>query len=144
MGELAFDQPFTFFNVETVVVAFLRGRAELAGIPVAVALPADYDGTSPAIVVSRVGGEFSADDHLDRALVRIDTYSRDHAAALDLAGTVRGAVWLMPDVTHAGGVTVTDVAEFRGPSRLRDPAFATAHRYTTRYQVLIRVGQQPA
>lgn len=135
--------PLVFANVESLTIAFLRGRPELAGIAVAVRLPIDYDGTSAIVVVSRVGGEFSADDYLDRALVRIDTYGPDKTAALDLAGTVRSIVWLMPDVPHAGGVKVSEVAEFRGPSWLRDPAFATANRYTTRYQMFVRVGERP-
>jgi len=124
-----------FPNVETLLAAFLSGRSELAGVPVVVRLPAGYDGTSPAVVVTRVGGEFSVNDKLDRALVRVDTYGRDKAGALDLAGTVRGLVWLMPDVAPP----VTDVSEARGPSWLRDPAFANANRYTTRYLLHVHV-----
>ena len=133
-------QLLQFSNVENVVVAFLAGRPELSGVGVAVRLPPDYDGASRAVVVSRVGGEFDANDFLDRALVRIDTYGPDKPAALDLAGTVRSLVWFMPDTALANGVTVTDVAESRGPGWLRDPAFALANRYTTRYLVLVRVG----
>jgi hypothetical protein len=128
-------KPLQFANVESLVVPFLRARAELAGTPVDVRLPADYDGASPVVVVSRVGGEFAADDLIDHALVRIDTYGPDRTAALNLAGRVRGLVWVLPDA----GLTVADIAEQRGPSRLRDPAFATASRYTTRYQLLVRV-----
>jgi hypothetical protein len=124
-----------FPNVETLLVAFLSGRAEMAGVPVGVRVPAGFDGTSPAVVVTRVGGEFSVDDNLDRTLVRVDTYGHDKAGALDLAGTVRGLVWLMP----ATQPPVTDVSEFRGPSWLRDPAFANANRYTTRYVLHVHV-----
>ena len=53
-------------------------------------------------------------------------------------------MWLAPDATHAGGAVVSDVAEDRGPSWLRDPAFPAANRYTTRYLLLIRVPDGPA
>jgi hypothetical protein len=133
-----------FSNVESLLVTFLGARAELSGVPVVVRLPANYDGLARAVVVSRVGGEFGPDDYLDRALVRVDTYGPDRGAALDLAGVVRSLVWLTPDSTLPNGVIVTDVAETRGPSLLRDPAFATANRYTTRYQLLVRVSPKPA
>lgn len=132
-----------FSNVESLLVTFLGARTELSGVPVVVRLPANYDGLARTVVVSRVGGEFGPDDYLDRALVRVDTYGPDKGAALDLAGTVRSLVWLMPDSPLPNGVIVTDVAESRGPSLLRDPAFATANRYTTRYQLLVRVGPKP-
>jgi hypothetical protein len=124
-----------FANVESLVVTFLRARAELSGIPVDVQLPTGYDGKSPIVVVSRVGGEFAPDDLIDRALVRVDTYGPSRTAALDLAGKVRGLIWLLPDA----GLHVADVGEERGPSRLRDPAFVDASRYTTRYQLLVRI-----
>jgi hypothetical protein len=127
-----------FPNVESLVVAFLGGRAELAGVPVAVRLPAGYDGKTPAVTVTRVGGEFGSDELIDRALIRVDTYNGDKAGALDLAGTVRGLVWLMPDQQQPGG-PVTDVSEQRGPSWLRDPGLAGANRYTTRYLLHVHV-----
>jgi len=131
-------QQLAFPNVESLLIAFLGGRSELAGVTVAAHLPAGYDGVSPVVVVTRVGGEFQPDDLLDRALLRIDTYGRDKGGALDLAGTVRGLVWLLPDQQQSGG-PVVDVSETRGPSWLRDPGFATANRYTTRYLLLVRV-----
>jgi hypothetical protein len=133
-----------FSNVESLLVTFLGARTELSGVPVVVRLPANYDGLARAVVVSRVGGEFGPDDYLDRALVRVDTYGPDKGAALDLAGVVRSLIWLVPDSALPNGVIVTDVAESRGPSLLRDPAFATANRYTTRYQLLVRVSPKPA
>lgn len=144
MGAPVVARPLAFSNVERLVVSFLSARPEMAGVRVAVRLPDDYDGLARAAVVTRVGGEFAADDRIDRAVVRLDTYGPDKAAALDLAGTVRGLVWLAPDATHAGGAVVSDVAEDRGPSWLRDPAFPAANRYTTRYLLLIRVPSGPA
>jgi hypothetical protein len=138
------SQPLIFPNIENLVVGFLASRTELAGVPVAVRLPTDYDGSSAIVVVSRVGGEFAADDRLDQSLLRIDTYGPDWTAALDLGGRVRGLIWLMPDVAGGTGTAIADIAEQRGPSRLRDHAFPNASRYTTRYQVLVRVSlQQP-
>jgi hypothetical protein len=128
-----------FSNVESLTITFLGSRGELAGVPVDVRLPPGHDGTTEAVVVSRVGGEFQPDDLIDRALVRIDTYGPDRTAALDLAGTVRGLVWLMPELAHPGGVKVFEVAEDRGPSVLRDPALANANRYTTRYRLHLSV-----
>lgn len=134
------EQPLAFSNVESLLLAFLSGRTELAGIPVVLRLPADYDGLSRIVVIFRVGGEFAADDYLDRAQVRIDTYGPDKGAALDLAGAVRSLIWLLPGTKQAGDAIISDVAETRGPSWLRDPGNASANRYTTRYQVLVRVG----
>jgi hypothetical protein len=134
------EQILAFSNVESLLIAFLSGRAEMAGIPVVNRLPPGYDGTSRTLVVTRVGGEFGPDDGLDRALMRVDTYGPDKTAALDLAGTARSLIWLLPGTKQANGVIVSDIAETRGPSWLRDPGFATANRYTTRYQVLVRVG----
>lgn len=133
-------QPLGFVNVESLVTAFLQGRTELGGVPVAARLPSDYDGASAIVVVSRVGGEFSAEDWLDRALIRIDAYGPGRTAALNLAGTVRGLIWLMPDVSPIGDVAVADIVEQRGPSQVPDPAFPTANRYVARYHVLVRVG----
>lgn len=130
--------------MERLVVSYLSARSEMAGVRVAVRLPDDYDASARAAIVTRVGGEFSADDLLDRAVVRLDTYGPDKVAALDLAGTVRGLMWLAPEASHAGGAVVSDVAEDRGPSWLRDPGFPHANRYTTRYVLLIRVSRGPA
>jgi hypothetical protein len=91
-------------------------------------------------VVTRVGGEFTDDDYLDRVLVRIDTYGPDKGAALDLAGTVRSLIWRLPGIKQPNDVVISNVAETRGPSWLRDRGYAMASRYTTRYQVLVRVG----
>jgi hypothetical protein len=135
---LAASQPLTFPNVESLVVAYLGGRSELAGVAVGVRLPAGYDGKSPAVTVTRVGGEFGSDDQIDRALVRVDAYAGDKVAALNLAGTVRALLWLMPDQEPSGG-PVTDVSEHRGPSWLRDPGLASANRYTTRYLLHVHV-----
>jgi hypothetical protein len=134
------EQPLAFSNVESLLVAFLGGRSELAGIPVVLRLPPNYDGLARTVVITRVGGEFTTDDYLDRALMRVDTYGPDKGVALDLAGAVRSLIWLLPGTRQAGGAIISDVAETRGPSWLRDPGFATANRYTTRYQVLVRVG----
>ena len=41
-------QGLAFANIETLVLAFLRGRSELTGIPTVARLPADYSGTSAA------------------------------------------------------------------------------------------------
>jgi len=138
------SRPLRFPNVETLVVTFLQERAELAGTTIVVRLPGNYDGSSAVVVVSRVGGEYSGDDQLDHAVIRIDAYGPDRTAALDLAGRVRGLVWLIPELSPVAGVTITEVTEQRGPSNLRDPAFAAANRYTTRYHLLVRVVPEPA
>ena len=136
-------QVLAFANIETVVVAFLQGRSELTGIPVGARLPTDYDGTSAAVTVTRVGGEFSADDFIDRALVRVDAYGPDKASALNLTGTVRSLIWRLPEFINSSESIITEVGEYRGPSWLRDPQFAAANRYTTRYQLFLRVTPQP-
>ena len=140
MPPLAADQPYVFSNVETLLVGFLSTRSELEGIPVLVDVSDAYDGASVTVAVTRIGGEFAEDDLLDHALIRIDTYAQDKQTALDIAGLVRGLIWLMPSVALPGGYAVSDVAEAKGPTCLRDPRYASVHRYMTKYHILVRVG----
>jgi hypothetical protein len=122
--------PPAFPDVEDLVVSYLAGRAELAGVPVGIELPAGMDGTIALVRVSRVGGDYSPDDRLDRALVRLDAYGPGQRAAHRLALTVRGLLWVMP---------VTDLAEDRGPHWLPDAARNHAARYMTRYRIAVPV-----
>jgi|SRR5215475_8549521 len=122
--------PPGFPDVEDLVVQYLSSRSELAGVPVGIELPAGYDGTSPLVRVSRVGGRYSQDDGLDLALIRIDSYGPDQRAAHRLALTVRGLLWVMP---------VPDLVEERGPHWLPDSTHNHAARYMARYQLTIPV-----
>ncbi|MFL6072748.1 MAG: hypothetical protein ACJ73S_05055 [Mycobacteriales bacterium] len=125
------DQPpVAFPDVESLVVSYLAARSELAGVPVRLVLPDDYDGKAPTVLVTRVGGVYVSDDRLDNALVRIDAYGPDKAAAHRLALTARGLLWVMP---------VADLAEERGPHWLPDTPHQHAARYMARYRLTVHV-----
>jgi hypothetical protein len=123
-------QPLAFPDVENLVVDYLAARPELGDVPVTITLPDDYDGKASTVLVTRVGGVYVSDDGLDNALLRIDTYGPDKAAAHRLALTVRGLLWVMP---------VTDLAEDRGPHWLPDTPHQHAARYMARYRLTVHI-----
>jgi hypothetical protein len=126
--------PPDFPNVEELVVNYLAGHPELAGVPVGIELPANYDGTAALVRVSRVGGRYLPDDRLDLALIRLDAYGPSQRDAHRLALLVRRLLWVMP---------VLDLAEERGPHWLPDTPHNHAARYMARYQVTVPVPDTP-
>lgn len=130
----------SFPNIETLVAAFLAGRPELAGVAVGPDLPANWDNRSAAVYVQRVGGVYDEDQQVDQALIRLDTYGPTKTDALNVAGTARGLMPMIPHAAHAGGVVVSWVGEDYGPQWFSDARHDNAPRYMTRFRLHVHIG----
>jgi hypothetical protein len=139
MGQLATRGALYFPDIESLVVVFLRTCPELDGVSVDVDLPAEFDGSQRAVVVSRLGGAFLADDGLDDALALIDTYGGDKTTAHAVANAARGVLPLLTSRNHAGDVVVTEVEERQGPCWSPDRRHDGASRYVMRYRLVVTV-----
>lgn len=139
MDDANIDHKLFFPNVENLIVGFLGTRSELSGVTVGIELPSPFTGDSRAVVVTRVGGVFSADDRLDMARVRVDSYALTKGAAHTLACVVRGVLPPISQTRLGDGVIVSDVSEDQGPYWFRDTDHVEAHRYLMRYRFAIKV-----
>jgi hypothetical protein len=141
---LAAVAPLVFPNVESVVASFLQGRAELTGMPVGSDVPAAFDGTQRAVVLTRLGGLYVDDDQLDHAEVRIDSYGPDKVSAQPVALTVRGLLPLLVAGNLQDGVVISDVTEIQGPLFSIDLRHSGANRYIMKYRFTVEVTSRPA
>jgi hypothetical protein len=144
MTVVAEPRPLFFPDVEAVVAGFLAGRPDLAGVPVGSLLPAGFDGTQRAVVVTRLGGVFADDDRVDTAEVRFDSYGPGKVAAHAVARLVRGLLPALPATVLPDGVVCTDVSEVQGPCFSRDRRNADAERYIMKYRFALPVSSRPA
>lgn len=126
-----------FADVERFLVDRLRGRAELSGVLVDTVPPPGFDGTRRAVLVSRVGGAWVDDLHLDQALAEFEVFGPDKAAAHATALVARAAVIALRGVSYPGGL-VTDVVEEDGPRWLPDYRHPTGNRYVSVLRVVLR------
>ncbi|KFK90573.1 hypothetical protein IX27_06055 [Streptomyces sp. JS01] len=131
------SSPSVFPDVQALVVDLLADRSELAGVIVDETPPAGFDGTARAVLVSRVGGAWIDDLHLDQPLVELEVYGPDKSTAHTLANTARAALLAATGTVH-GTATVTDIAEADGPRWLPDFTRPRASRYLSTYRVSIR------
>lgn len=131
------DPLINFPDVERLVVDYLKTRTELAGVTIDNRPPSGFDGTQPAVLVSRVGGTWIDDQYLDTPLVDLDTYGPDKTAALGIASKVR-AVLLPLRGTVRAGTLVADVAEQDGPRWLPDYNRPNGNRYLTTVRLSLR------
>ncbi|MCI3274976.1 hypothetical protein [Streptomyces cylindrosporus] len=122
------DPTVTFPDVERLVVDFLTDRAELAAATVDNVPPAGFDGTQQVVLVSRSGGAWIDDQHLDTPLVDIEVYGPDKTTAHTLALKVRAALLALRGTLY-GTASVTDVVEADGPRWLPDWNRSAANRY---------------
>ncbi|CAL9302763.1 MULTISPECIES: hypothetical protein [unclassified Streptomyces] len=129
--------PLAFPDVERLVVDHLRNRPELTGVVVDNRPPAGFDGTQQAVLVSRVGGAWVDDLHLDQPLVDLEVYGPDKTTAHTVALTARAAL-LAATGTVYGGASVTEVAEADGPRWLPDYNRPAANRYLSTVRLSIR------
>lgn len=131
-------EPVVIFpDVERLVVDHLKNRPELAGVLVDNRTPPGFDGTQRTVLVSRSGGAWVEDLHLDRPLVDLEVYGPDKPAAHTLATAVRTALLAVRGTTY-GAAVVTDVAEADGPRWLPDYNHAAASRYLSTARLSIR------
>ncbi|GGP91577.1 hypothetical protein [Streptomyces roseolilacinus] len=131
--------PSTFPDVEAIVVDLLSDRPELAGAVVDESPPTGFDGTQRAVIVSRRGGAWIDDLHLDRPLIELEVYGPDKTAAHALANAAR-AVLLRCAGTVFGTSVITDVAEADGPRWLPDYVYTAANRYLCVIRLSVRTG----
>ncbi|MFG2330571.1 hypothetical protein ACGFMM_13160 [Streptomyces sp. NPDC048604] len=120
--------PSTFPDVEAIVVDLLDDRPELAGAIVDETPPAGFDGTQRAVIVSRRGGAWIDDLHLDQPLIELEVYGPDKPSAHTLANAAR-SVLLRAAGTVFGDTVITDVTEADGPRWLPDYVYTAANRY---------------
>ncbi|MDT9681716.1 hypothetical protein RND61_06460 [Streptomyces sp. TRM76323] len=129
--------PLAFPDVERLVVDHLRNRPELTGVVVDNRPPAGFDGTQKAVLVSRVGGAWVDDLHLDRPLLDLEVYGPDKTAAHTVALAARAAL-LEAAGTVYGGAAVTEVVEADGPRWLPDYNRPAGNRYLSTVRLSIR------
>ncbi|AXI78053.1 hypothetical protein [Peterkaempfera bronchialis] len=120
--------PSAFPDVEALVVDVLRADPGLATATVSVDPPSGFDGTQRAVLVSRRGGAWTGDRHVDQPLIELEVYGPDKATAHILANAARRALLAAMDHSY-GGTTVTDVTEQDGPRWMPDYLYRAANRY---------------
>ncbi|WP_413811990.1 hypothetical protein [Streptomyces sp. OE57] len=131
-------EPLVIFpDVERLVVEHLKNRPELAGVLVDNRTPPDFDGTRKAVLVSRAGGVWVEDIHLDQPLVDLEVYGPDKPTAHTVATAARTALFTVRGTTF-GTACVTDVSEVDGPRWLPDYLHAAASRYVSTARLSIR------
>nr|WP_206442640.1 hypothetical protein [Streptomyces boncukensis] len=117
-----------------MIVDYLTDRPELSDITIDDVPPPDFDGTQRVVLVSRVGGAWIDDEHLDRPLVELEVYGPDKPSAHTDSLGVRAALQALRGVTY-GGVTVADVIEAEAARWLPDYNRPVANRYLTTVQL---------
>ncbi|MEU8958762.1 hypothetical protein AB0C93_31240 [Streptomyces sp. NPDC048518] len=127
----------TFPDAERLVVDFLKNRAELTGSVVDNKPPAGFDGTQKAVLVSRVGGAWVDDRHLDQPLLDLEVYGPDKSTAHGISLAARACVLELTGTSY-GGAVVTDVAEADGPRWLPDYNRPAGNRYLSTVRISIR------
>ncbi|MET7849481.1 hypothetical protein AB0D78_07845 [Streptomyces avermitilis] len=131
------DPTVTFPDVERLVVDFLTARTELAGATVDNVPPAGFDGTQRVVLVSRSGGAWVDDQHLDLPLVDLEVYGPDKTTAHTLALKARAALLTLRGTSY-GTARVTDVVEADGPRWMPDWNRSAANRYYSTVRLSIR------
>ncbi|MEU9348585.1 hypothetical protein AB0D74_46060 [Streptomyces sp. NPDC048278] len=131
------DPTVTFPDVERLVVDFLTDRTELAAATVDNVPPSGFDGTQQVVLVSRAGGAWIDDQHLDQPLVDFEVYGPDKTTAHTLALLVRSAVLALRGTAY-GTAHVTEVVEADGPRWLPDWNRSAANRYYATVRLHVR------
>ena len=131
------NPPIPFPDVELLIVGYLRSRPELTGVLVDNRTPDGFDGTQKAVLVSRAGGVWIEDLHLDRPLVDLEVYGPDKPTAHTVATAARVAMHTIRGTTF-GTAVVSDVAETDGPRWLPDYNHGGASRYLSTTRLSIR------
>ncbi|QIQ04686.1 hypothetical protein HA039_22505 [Streptomyces liangshanensis] len=126
-----------FPDVERLVVDFLEDRPEMVGVTVDNRPPAGFDGTQKAVLVSRVGGVWVDDLHLDKPLLDLEVYGPDKTTAHAVALAARACVLELIG-TRYGTAVVTDVDEADGPRWLPDYNRPAGNRYLATLRLSIR------
>ncbi|MFH9297634.1 hypothetical protein [Streptomyces sp. NPDC017520] len=132
--------PSTFPDVEAIVVELLSDRPDLADAVVDETTPPGFDGTQQAVIVSRRGGAWVDDLHLDQPLVELEAYGPDKATAHRLANAARAELLSAAGRTYGTSLVITDVVEADGPRWLPEFLHPAANRYVCVLRVSLRIG----
>lgn len=132
--------PSTFPDVEAIVVELLSDRPDLADAVVDETPPPGFDGTQQAVIVSRRGGAWVDDLHLDQPLVELEAYGPDKATAHRLANAARAELLSAAGRTYGTSLVITDVVEADGPRWLPEFLHPAANRYVCVLRVSLRIG----
>ncbi|WP_097870330.1 hypothetical protein [Streptomyces sp. rh34] len=132
--------PSTFPDVEAIVVELLSDRPDLADAVVDETPPPGFDGTQQAVIVSRRGGAWIDDLHLDQPLIELEAYGPDKATAHRLANAARAELLSAVGRTYGTSLVITDVVEADGPRWLPEFLHPAANRYVCVLRVSLRIG----
>ncbi|WP_062640305.1 hypothetical protein [Streptomyces maremycinicus] len=130
--------PSAFPDVEALVVDILEADSALSTALVAVEPPANFDGTTAAVLVNRRGGAWIGELHVDQPLIELEVYGPTKQAAHVLANSARRAL-LAAAGNRYGTNLITEVEEQDGPRWLPDYLYRAAHRYVTVLKVFLDV-----
>ncbi|MER7697331.1 MULTISPECIES: hypothetical protein [unclassified Streptomyces] len=132
--------PSTFPDVEAIVVELLSDRPDLADAVVDETPPPGFDGTQQAVIVSRRGGAWVDDLHLDQPLIELEAYGPDKATAHRLANAARAELLSAAGRPYGTNLVITDVVEADGPRWLPEFLHPAANRYVCVLRVSLRIG----
>ncbi|MEO3787656.1 hypothetical protein ABGB12_30390 [Actinocorallia sp. B10E7] len=136
------DPPTTLPDVEVLVVDFLQDDPALTGVTVTNVVPPGFDGTTPAVLVSRMGGVWIDDQRLDTPIVQLECYGADKQAAntIAIAARVRmlHMIGLALPVSGTATAVIADCVETDGPRWLPDYLHSAADRYVSFHKLTIR------
>ncbi|MFD9316691.1 hypothetical protein ACFWDQ_03085 [Streptomyces sp. NPDC060053] len=130
--------PSAFPDVEALVVDILEADSALSTALVAVEPPANFDGTTAAVLVNRRGGAWIGELHVDQPLIELEVYGPTKQAAHVLANSARRAL-LAAAGNRYGTNLITEVEEQDGPRWLPDYLYRAANRYVTVLKVYLDV-----
>ncbi|GAA0430122.1 hypothetical protein [Streptomyces luteireticuli] len=131
------EAPITFPDVERLIIDSLKFRSEFAGVEIDNRPAADFDGKRKAVLVSRTGGAWVDDLHLDQPLVELEVYGPDKTAAHQLSLLVRTALLQLRGTTY-GSAVVHDVVETEAVRWFPDFNRPAANRYRTTVWLSLR------
>ncbi|MER5772671.1 MULTISPECIES: hypothetical protein [unclassified Streptomyces] len=134
--------PNKFPDVQKIVVDLLtQSLSATAGVTVVESPPVGFNGTTKTVVVSRRGGAWIDDLHLDQPLIELEVYGPTKSDAHVLANDARAALLGMAGRvidTSVPKTTITDVSEADGPRWLPDYVYTAANRYLCILRLFLR------
>jgi hypothetical protein len=126
-----------FPDIERLVVDTLAASPGLSGVVVDNRVPPGFDATTRAVLVSRAGGIWVDDEHLDHPVVDLEVYGPDKPTAHTVSLTARALALGLRGVVY-GGAAVLDVVEQDGPRWLPDYVRPNVNRYLFTVRLSVR------
>lgn len=122
-------------NVESLVVAYLRGALPVYGLTMPVGTTVPNPRPTESVTVYRTGG-IRRDIVTDQPQITIDVRAGTEKRAVYIIGFVRGLVNELDKSNEFDGNQVQYVEELAGPGNLPDPI--SGIRYTMSFSISIR------